>query len=115
VPLPAFEHGLLAGHVVAAMAIDEHDALEAVHQKVFDHVADQVDIGARRGRHRAREIEMVGRVAQPHHRGKQDPLGQLALCAARDLAHQHAVGEHRQVFAMLLKRRERQHDGCVFR
>ena len=56
---------------------------------------------------------MIG-VAQPHQRCEERALAQPFRRAPRDFAHQHAVGEHWQVMAVLFERRDGEHDGRVF-
>ena len=46
-------------------------------------------------------------------RRDQDAVGQLGFGAANDLTDQHAIGEHRQVVAMLFQGSQRDHDWRV--
>ena len=53
------------------------------------------------------------RVAEPVERGEQHAVGDVGLHPAQDFAEQQAVGEHRQVVAVLLQRGDRNDDRRV--
>jgi hypothetical protein len=91
--LPQFEQGLLSGDDVAAVPIDQHDPPEAVEHEVLDHVAQEVEIDAGRGGHRAGKIEMMLRVAQPHERREEHAVLELLRNAADHFAQKQAVGK----------------------
>jgi hypothetical protein len=50
VSLADFEDRLSAGDVIAAMSVDEHEAAEAVLNKILEQSTEDVEIGAGRGR-----------------------------------------------------------------
>ncbi|MCI0747018.1 MAG: hypothetical protein L0Y58_16565 [Verrucomicrobia subdivision 3 bacterium] len=58
----------------------------------------------------AREIQMVVRIAQPHQRGEEHTVRDLFLGAAQHFPQQQAVGEQRQVLAVLLQSGDWEHD-----
>ena len=113
VALAGLEDRLLRRHDVAAVAVQEHDPAEAVTDQVVDQVAQQVEISPRRGRERAGEIEVMVRVAQPQERRPDHAVAERLGRAADDFAQQHAVGEDRQMPAMLLDGRDRHDDRQV--
>ena len=113
--LAELEHPLLGWHDVAAVAVDQHNPPEAMKQKVFDHVAEHVEIDARRGGHRASEIEVVLRVAQPHQWREQDSIRECFPDPADDLTEQQAVREDGQVMSMLLEGGNGNDHGSVLR
>ena len=107
-PLTQFENRLASGHVVAAVAVDEHDPAKTVVKEVLRESVEQIEIHARRGGKRAGKFEVVIRVAQPHQRREKTPADPLRH-AADDLAEQQAVREHRQVMSVLFERGHRNH------
>ena len=109
-PLADLEDRLLRGDDVAPVAVEQDEAAEAVHEEALEQVAEQVEIEPRRRRERAGQVEVMVRVAQPLQRRREDPSPAIgASLRAQDLAQQEAVGEDRQVPAVLLQRRDRQH------
>lgn len=97
------------------MPVQKHDAAEAVRYEVLGEIDQHVKVDARGGGHRAGEVEMVVRIAQPHQRGEQHALMERLSDAAHDLAEQQAVGEQRHVPAVLLQGRDRHNDRRVMR
>ena len=106
-PLPELEDGLLARRDVAAVAVDEHDPAEAVREQALGQVVEQVEIDARAGGERPREVHVMVRVPQPHEGRDQHALRHRHADAAHDLAEQQAVGEDGHVVPVLLERRHR--------
>ena len=95
------------------MAVDDQDAVEAVVDQAPALVEQALDEDVPAQRHRAGEVEMVRRVAVHLRRAEQrlrlalpvEPLDG----AARDRLHQPDVGVDRQVVAVVLERRRRDH------
>ena len=113
VALAGLEDRLLRRHDIASVAVQEHDAAETVRDEVVDQVAEKVEVGSRRRRERAGEIEMMVRVAQPQERRPDHAVAQRLGRPADDFAQQHAVGEDGQVPPVLLDGRDRHDDGQV--
>jgi hypothetical protein len=106
---------LLGRDDIAAVAVDEDDAPEAVGDHVLGQVDQQIHVHARRRRHGAGEIEMMVRVAEPHERREQDAiLDWRFLDAAQHFAKEHTVGEDGHVPAVLFERGNRNHDRRIF-
>jgi hypothetical protein len=89
------------------VAVDEHDPTEAVREQVLPQIVEQVEIDARAGGERPREVHVVVRVPEPHERGDQHAVRHRHADAPHDLADQQAVGEDRHVVPVLLERRHR--------
>ena len=115
VPLPHLKHRLLARHDVAAVAVDEHDPLEAMKDEVLHQVDQHVEIGPRSGRKRAGKIEVMVGIAQPQQRRKQHAVANAFFGAAHHFAQQHAVGKHRHVAAVLFQRGHGKNNRRIFR
>jgi hypothetical protein len=78
-----------------------------VREHVLGQVVEQVEIDARAGGERPREVHVVVRVPQPHERRDQHAVRHRHADAPHDLADQQAVGEDRHVVPVLLERRHR--------
>ena len=104
--LAEFEDGLSSRHVVAAMAVEEDQTPETVLQEVLGQTLEQIEIGSGCGGERAREIEVMVRIAEPHQRREQYAVARRELGAPHDLAEQQAIGEERQMVAVLFQGRD---------
>ena len=102
--------------LVGAVPVDHEDAVEAVMAERAAEVEQVLDEDVPAQRDGAREVQVVRRVAV--HRGREQQRGAAvgvdALArAARDLLDQAHVGVDRQVMAVILERRRRDHDDDV--
>src|SRR5436190_17301253 len=62
VSLTDFEDRLLAGNIIPAMTVDEHEPPEAVLNKILEQTVQQIEIRPRRRRQRSRKIKVMIRV-----------------------------------------------------
>ena len=96
-PLPDLEHRLPTRHVVAAMTIEQDDALEAMMQHVFNHPHQEVQIDSRRRGEGSGKIQVVVRIPQPREWCEGDAIAKPLGRSADDFTQQQAIGEERQV------------------
>ena len=113
--LTNLEHRLLARCRVAAVSIQEDDPTEPVSDQVVGQIIQQVEIDSRAGRQRAGKVHVMVRVPQPHQRREQHTVLHRAAHTTHDLTQQQTISEEWHVSAMLLQRRNRDHDGNVAR
>ena len=93
---------------VAAVAVDEIEAPEAVLRQRCDAIAEHGEQRRRPERHRAGKAHVMLRHADRQHRRDQ-PSGRVAD-AARDCIGADRVGADQSIRAMLFGRADRQHD-----
>ena len=103
--------------LVRAVPVDEQDAVEAVPAERAPDVEEVLDEDVPAQRDGAREVEVVGRVAVDRGREQQrvaraGRVRALAAPARHGLGQAH-VGVDRQVVAVILERRRRDHDHDV--
>ena len=102
--------------LVRAVPVDDEDPIEAVMAERAAEIEQVLDEDVPAQRDRAREVQVVGRVAV-HGGGEEErraALGVDALAgAARDLLDQAHVGVDRQMVAVILERGRRDHDDDV--
>ena len=103
----------LADRLVAAMAVEQHDVAEAVASDAFKDVADIGQEGLVADAERAGEIHMVLGAADFHLRQDQDPIAEALLERLQEMVADDGVGLQRQMRAVLLDRRDVQHDRDV--
>jgi hypothetical protein len=113
--LAELENRLPPGHIIPAVSIDEHDPPKSVMHEVLGKPDEEVEIHARRRRQRPAKIKMVVRIPQPHQGREQHPFAKSSANPAKDFVEQEAVGEDGEMVAVLLKRRDRDHDRDVLR
>ena len=97
----------------AAVAVDQHQAAKSVSDEVAQKIAEQIEIGPRRSRERAGEVEMMLRVSQPHQRGEQRPIAEGRRRPPHDFSQEEAIGEERHVMAVLFEGRDGKNDRHV--
>ena len=114
IALAGLENRLLSRYDIAAVTVQEHDAAKSMRDQVVDQVSQKVEICSRRRRQGSGEIEVMVRVAQPQEGRPDDAIAQRLGRAADDFAEQHAVGEDRQMPAMLLHGRDGHDHGQSF-
>lgn len=112
VGLAEFEDGLAAWDIVAAMAIEEDDAPEAVLEEVLGEAVEEVEVGAGLGGKGAGEVEVMMGIAEPRERGEEHAVAELEPGAADDLAEEEAVGEERKMMTVLFQGGDGDDDGC---
>src|SRR5437870_3788453 len=68
VPLAHFEDRLLARNIISAVAIDEYEPPKTVLNKIFQEAVKQIEISPGRRGQRARKIQVMIGISQPHQR-----------------------------------------------
>jgi len=112
--LAEFEDGLFAGYDVAAMAVEEENAFEAVMEVVFGEVAEEVEVEAGGGGDGAGVIGVVVGVAEPLEGREEGGVSDLGFRATEDFAEEKAIGIDREVMAVLFDSGDGDEDGGVF-
>src|SRR6185312_8413909 len=96
------------------MAVDEDQEFEVMLKEVFHQSAQEIDIDSRRAGEGSGEIEVVIGIAQPEKRCEQHPITEPRADAFDDFAKEQAVGEGREMMAVLLESGDRKHYWRVF-
>src|SRR4051812_14877779 len=94
--LPFLKNRLPSGHIIPAVAVDNHNPAKALVNEILQQVPENIEISPRRGRQGSGKIQVMIRISQPENRSKQSAIFDKFRRSLHDLAQQHAVRKYRQ-------------------